>query len=117
MTQRRKWTAIPGLIALAIGAVVLSAYTGASSSQGRGPVKKMDGLFQYSWPNMGWGVNCHVSGYHPKEGQKAAGYDSVPPATSSGGSPYGPPGPRAGFPPAGAGMTPPGMGLPRDTAT
>jgi len=37
MTQRRKWTAIPGLLALAVGAVVLSAYSGASSSQGRGP--------------------------------------------------------------------------------
>src|SRR3954471_522891 len=37
MTQRSKWTAIPGLLALAIGAVVLSAYSGASSSQGRGP--------------------------------------------------------------------------------
>ena len=39
MTQRRKWTAIPGLLALAVGAVVLSAYSGASSSQGRGPVQ------------------------------------------------------------------------------
>jgi hypothetical protein len=32
MTQRRKWTAIP-----VIGAVVLSAYSGASSSQGNQP--------------------------------------------------------------------------------
>ena len=39
MTQRRKWTAIPGLMLLAIGAVVLSAYSGASSSQGRGPAQ------------------------------------------------------------------------------
>ena len=37
MTQRRKWTAIPGLLFLAIGAVVLSAYSGASSSQGNAP--------------------------------------------------------------------------------
>src|SRR3954470_5253028 len=37
MTQRRKWTAIPGLLLLAIGAVVLSAYSGASSSQGSSP--------------------------------------------------------------------------------
>ena len=37
MTQRRKWTAIPGLLFLAIGAVVLSAYSGASSSQGYAP--------------------------------------------------------------------------------
>ena len=39
MTQRRKWTAIPGLFALAIGAVVLSAYSGASSSQNNRPVQ------------------------------------------------------------------------------
>jgi hypothetical protein len=39
MTQRRKWTAIPGLMLLAIGAVLLSAYSGASSSQGRGPAQ------------------------------------------------------------------------------
>src|SRR6478672_1358885 len=39
MTQRSKWAAIPGLLALAIGAVVLSAYSGASSSQGRGPAQ------------------------------------------------------------------------------
>src|SRR3569833_859603 len=39
MTERRKWTAIPGLIALAVGAVLLSAYSGASSSQHRSPVQ------------------------------------------------------------------------------
>jgi hypothetical protein len=39
MTQRRKWTAIPGLLALAIGAVALSAYSGASSSQNNSPVQ------------------------------------------------------------------------------
>jgi hypothetical protein len=37
MNQRRKWTAIPGLLALAIAAVVLSAYSGASSSQNNSP--------------------------------------------------------------------------------
>jgi len=37
MTKRRKWTAIPGLLLLALCAVLLSAYSGASSSQGRGP--------------------------------------------------------------------------------
>jgi hypothetical protein len=42
MTQRRKWTAIPGLLALAIGAVVLSAYSGASSSQNRQPVQPIN---------------------------------------------------------------------------
>lgn len=39
MTQRRKWTAIPGLALLAIGAVALSAYSGASSSQNASPVQ------------------------------------------------------------------------------
>jgi len=37
MTKRRKWTAIPGLIALAAAAILLSAYSGASSSQGSQP--------------------------------------------------------------------------------
>ena len=39
MTKRRKWTAIPGLIALAAGAVMLSAYSGASSSQNSSPTQ------------------------------------------------------------------------------
>ena len=216
MTQRRKWAAIPGLLALTIGAVVLSAYSGASSSQGRGPaqpinfphpkhagavkdgglglnclychntgnksndvgmpavstcmgchslvktgspeiqklasyynakkpvpwerihkvpeyvhfphvrhvnagvtcqtchgqVQKMDRVYQYSSLNMGWCVNCHVNGYDPKEGQKAAGYDNVPPANYAGGVPYGTEGSVAGIVPAGA--TPPGMTPPRD---
>jgi hypothetical protein len=219
MTQRRKWTAIPGLLALTIGAVVLSAYSGASSSQGRGPaqpinfphprhagavkdgglglnclychntgnkspdvgmpavstcmgchtavattkpeikklkqfadsgrpipwerihkvpeyvhfphvrhvnagvtcqtchgqVQKMDRVYQYASLNMGWCINCHVNGYDPKEGQKAAGYDNVPPAGYKAGAPYGTPGTRAGITSTEAGMTPPGMNLPRDT--
>ena len=220
MTQRSKWTAIPGLLALAVGAVVLSAYSGASSSQGFGPeqpirfphprhagavkdgglgmnclychntanksldvgmpavntcmgchttvaagkpeiqklakyaadrrpvpwirihkvpdyvhfphvrhvnagvtcqtchgqVQKMNRVSQYASLNMGWCVNCHVNGYDPKEGQKAAGYDSVPPANYAGGVPYGTAGSTAGIAASGAGMTPPGMGLPRDPA-
>lgn len=42
MTQRRKWTAIPGLLALATGAVLLSAYSGASSSQHNQPVQPIE---------------------------------------------------------------------------
>jgi hypothetical protein len=221
MTQRRKWTAIPGLLALMIGAVVLSAYSGASSSQGRSPVQpinfphpkhagavadgglgmnclychntgnkspdvgmpavntcmgchntvaagtdeikklakyaadkrpipwvrihkvpdyvhfphvrhvnagvtcqtchgqvqKMDRVYQYASLNMGWCINCHVNGYDPKEGQKAAGYDNVPPAGYNHGAPYGTPGTTAGIASTEAGMTPPGMNLPRDTST
>ena len=37
MTTRRKWTAIPGFLALAAAATVVSAYSGASSSQYRSP--------------------------------------------------------------------------------
>jgi hypothetical protein len=221
MTQRRTWTAIPGLLVLAVGAVVLSAYSGASSSQGRGPaqpiafphpkhagavadgglgmnclychntgnkspdvgmpavntcmgchtvvaagkpeiqklakyyndrkpvpwerihkvpeyvhfphvrhvnagvtcqtchgqVQKMDRVYQYASLNMGWCVNCHVNGYDPKDGQKAAGYDNVRPANYNAGAPYGAPGSRAGITATAAGVTPPGMSLPRDTTS
>ncbi len=205
MTQRRKWTAIPGLLLLAVTAVGLSAYSGASSSQGFGPdqpvafphpkhagpvakgglamnclychntgtksadvgmpavstcmgchaaiggatesaraeitklrkyaaegkpvpwvrihkipdyvhfphvrhvnagvtcqschgkVQEMNKVYQYASLNMGWCINCHVNGYDPKDGQKAAGYDSVPAAGYNGGVPYGAPGSRAGI--------------------
>jgi len=215
MTQRRKWTAIPGLLLLVIGAVVLSAYSGASSSQGNQPtqpinfphprhagavkdgglgmnclychntankssdvgmpavgtcmgchtivaaqrpeiqklakyaadkrpvpwvrihkvpeyvhfphvrhvnagvtcqtchgqVQKMAQVYQYASLNMGWCVNCHVNGYDPKEGQKAAGYDNVPPAGYSGGAPYGTPGTRAGI-----SLSSPGLNVFADSA-
>ena len=39
MTQQRKWFAIPGFLALAAVAAMLSAYAGASSSQGNSPVQ------------------------------------------------------------------------------
>src|SRR5215472_16722974 len=56
MTQRRKWTAIPGLIALAVCAVVLSAYSGASSSQNRSPVQPI--AFPHSVHVGKLGINC-----------------------------------------------------------
>jgi hypothetical protein len=216
MTQRRKWAAIPGLLFLMVGAVVLSAYSGASSPQGNQPqqpinfphpkhagavkdgglgmnclychnagnkskdvgmpavntcmgchtivgaqkpeiqklakyyadkkpipwvrihkvpeyvhfphvrhvnagvtcqtchgqVQKMDQVYQYASLNMGWCINCHVNGYDPKEGQKAAGYDSVPPAGYAGGVPYGAPGSRAGI-----GAAPPGLAAAPQPAT
>ena len=34
MTVKKKWTVIPGFIALAAAATLLSAYSGASTSQG-----------------------------------------------------------------------------------
>ena len=39
-----------------------------------GQVQKMNQVYQYSSLNMGWCVDCHVNGYDPKEGDKAAGY-------------------------------------------
>ena len=56
MTQRRKWTAIPGLLALATAAVLLSAYSGASSSQNRGPVQPI--AFPHTVHVQKLGMNC-----------------------------------------------------------
>ena len=61
MTQQRKWTAIPALVVLAIGAVVLSAYSGASSSQGRGPEQPINfphPLHAGAVKDGGLGLNC-----------------------------------------------------------
>jgi hypothetical protein len=77
-----------------------------------GQVQKMAQVYQYASLNMGWCVNCHVNGYDPKEGQRLAGYDSVPPAGYAGGVPYGTPGSSAGI-----ALTPPGMTLPRDSGS
>ena len=68
MTQRRKWTAIPGLLLLVIGAVVLSAYSGASSSQGHQPTQPINfphPLHAGAVKDGGLGLNClycHYSG-------------------------------------------------------
>ena len=213
MTQRRKWAAIPGLLFLAIGAVVLSAYSGASSSQGNAPdqpvafphpkhagpvnkgglamnclychntankspdvgmpavntcmgchnvvsgstdqakaeitklrkyattgrpipwvrihkvpeyvhfphmrhvnagvtcqtchgqVQNMNQVYQAASLNMGWCINCHVNGYDPKEGMKAAGYENVTPANYAAGVPYGTAGSFNGI--MNTGVTPP----------
>ena len=57
MTQRRKWTAIPGLLLLAVGAVALSAYSGASSSQNSSPVQPI--LFPHPLHAAGnMSMNC-----------------------------------------------------------
>ena len=56
MTKRRKWTAIPGLAALAVGAVLLSAYSGASSSQGSSPVQPI--RFPHTVHVQKLGMNC-----------------------------------------------------------
>ena len=56
MTERSKWTAIPGLIALAAGAVMLSAYSGASSSQHNSPVQPI--AFTHPVHVQKLGMNC-----------------------------------------------------------
>lgn len=56
MTKRRKWAAIPGLLALAAGAVMLSAYSGASSSQNSSPVQPI--AFAHSVHVGKLGINC-----------------------------------------------------------
>ncbi|HXT15173.1 MAG TPA: cytochrome c3 family protein [Gemmatimonadaceae bacterium] len=56
MTKRRKWTAIPGLFVLAIGAVMLSAYSGASSSQHNSPVQPIN--FPHPIHVQKLGMNC-----------------------------------------------------------
>ncbi|HEX4682900.1 MAG TPA: cytochrome c3 family protein [Gemmatimonadaceae bacterium] len=56
MTKRRKWTAIPGLLVLAIGAVMLSAYSGASSSQHSSPVQPIN--FPHPVHVQKLGMNC-----------------------------------------------------------
>jgi hypothetical protein len=76
-----------------------------------GQVQKMAQVYQYASLNMGWCVNCHVNGYDPKEGMKAAGYDNVTPAGYSGGVPFGTPGSRAGIE-----VSPPGLAVRPDTA-
>src|SRR6476661_10154772 len=56
MTKRRKWTAIPGLIALATAAILLSAYSGASSSQGSQPQQPIN--FPHTVHVQRLGMNC-----------------------------------------------------------
>jgi nitrate reductase cytochrome c-type subunit len=56
MTKRRKWTAIPGFLALAAAATVLSAYSGASSSQGREPEQPIN--FPHPVHVQKLGMNC-----------------------------------------------------------
>jgi hypothetical protein len=68
-------------------------------------------VYQYASLNMGWCINCHVNGYDPKEGQRAAGFDNVPPANYSGGAPYGAQGTNAGI-----SLSSPGMGAVPDSA-
>jgi hypothetical protein len=43
-----------------------------------GQVQKMNQVFQYSSLNMGWCINCHLNGYSPADGARAAGLQPTP---------------------------------------
>jgi hypothetical protein len=75
MTKRRKWTAIPGLIALATAAILLSAYSGASSSQGSQPRQPIN--FPHTVHVQRLGMNClychYTANKSPDPGLPAVG--------------------------------------------
>jgi hypothetical protein len=80
MTKRRKWTVIPGFLALAAAATVLSAYSGASSSQGREPEQPVNFPHpKHAGPvsKGGLGMNCvychYSSNKAPDPGMPAVG--------------------------------------------
>jgi hypothetical protein len=56
MIERRTWTAVPGLLVLAVGAVALSAYSGASSSKNRSPDQPI--AFPHPVHVQKLGMNC-----------------------------------------------------------
>jgi Cytochrome c7 and related cytochrome c len=56
MTSRRKWALVPAFFAIAITATLLSAYSGASSSQGFTPVQPIN--FPHPMHVKTLGMNC-----------------------------------------------------------
>jgi hypothetical protein len=56
MTKRRQWKAVPGLITLAALAFMLSAYSGASSPEGRSPEQPI--AFPHPVHVKSLGMNC-----------------------------------------------------------
>jgi hypothetical protein len=61
---------------------------GVTCQSCHGEVQKMTQVYQYASLNMGWCVSCHVNGYDPAEGLKAAGYAaSSTPTPSTGATP------------------------------
>ena len=76
MTTRRKWTAIPGFLALAAAATVVSAYSGASSSQYNSPEQPVHfphprhaGAVNTKDPSKGGlGMNCLYCHYAGNKG-------------------------------------------------
>jgi c(7)-type cytochrome triheme protein len=75
MAFRRKWTTIPGLFALAAAAVMLSAYSGASSDEGRQPDQPVDFPHPQHVNTLGMScLYCHFSANNsPDPGMPAVG--------------------------------------------
>ncbi len=62
MTKQRKWFAIPGFLTLAAAAAMLSAYAGASSTQGNSPVQPVKFLHPVHVQTLKMNcVYCHFS--------------------------------------------------------
>ena len=75
MTKRRKWATIPGLIAVAAAATILSAYSGASSPEGRAPDQPIAFPHPVHVKNLGMNcVYCHfAANKSPDPGLPAVG--------------------------------------------
>ena len=75
MTKRRKWATIPGLIAVAVAAAVLSAYSGASSPEGAAPEQPI--AFSHPVHVKNLGMNClychYAANQSPDPGLPAVG--------------------------------------------
>jgi hypothetical protein len=75
MTMRKKWTVVPGFLALAAAATILSAYSGASSSEGRQPDQPIN--FPHPQHVKTLGMNCLYCHYSanksPDPGMPAVG--------------------------------------------
>jgi hypothetical protein len=62
MTSGSKWALVPAFLAIAISATLLSAYSGASSSQGFSPVQPIDFPHPVHVKNLGLNcLYCHYS--------------------------------------------------------
>ncbi len=75
MRLSRNWAIVPGFFAIAIAAAILSAYSGASSSQGVSPVQPID--FPHPVHVQTLGMNCLYCHYSanksPDPGMPAVG--------------------------------------------
>ena len=75
MTSRRKWALVPGFVALAGAVALLSAYSGASSSQNFAPVQPI--AFPHPMHARTLGMNCiychYAANKSPDPGLPAVG--------------------------------------------